>query len=186
MDGSILVASEIELKTLAGDKQELKAIVEQVNATENSFTLLGQTIRVTASTIYEDDLADEQLFNLSSLTPGVDYISVDLYVTSDGALEASKLERESIESLPAEHAEIEGIVQSIDDIQQTITVVNITVNISALAGFNPVVGERVEILGLYDATSNILTATLGNSETSTDTDSDTDTDTDTDSDSDSD
>lgn len=165
MDGITLVASSIELKTVATDMQELEAIVEQVDTTDNSVTLLGQKVRISTSTIfeddlYEDDLVDDKYFNLSSLTAGTDYISVDLYVALDGALEASKLERENLGTLPSNHAEIEGIVQAKDEILRIITVVNVKVDISALTGFDPGIGERVELEGSYHSDTETLTATF--------------------------
>lgn len=155
MDGVILFASKIKFEVSAADKEELKAVVEEVNTTENTFTLLGQVIKVTSSTIYEDERDEDKYFNLVSLSPD-DYVEVDLYEQEDGALVATKLERDSFDTL----SEIDGVVDSVED-NSIIHVVNITVDITALTGFNPVIGQRVEIKGTYDDLAGVLTATSG-------------------------
>ncbi len=162
MDGITLVASKIELKPSAGEKEELEAVLQALDPIANSITLLGQTIRVTSSTIFENDLSDEQAFNLSNLTAGTDYVSVDLYMAADGVLEATKLEWESNPSQDPSYAEIEGFIQAtVDANPLTITLVGVTVDISdpALSGFTPIEGDRIEITGVYDADSGILLAT---------------------------
>jgi len=165
MEGTTLVAAKIELKTTAAEKEELEGIPSAVDATTGTLVLLGQTVRVTASTIYEDDLDEEShTFNLSSITPDVDYLSIDLYQTSDGALEATKIERQANPS-PTDDpafAEVEGYIQPLEPTTSgLVKVVNVLVDISdaSLSGFTPNVGDRVEIFGLYDAASGIVTAT---------------------------
>ena len=161
MDGITLVAASVELKVSAGLKEELEGIPSNVDPIAGTLTLLDQTIRVTTSTIFEDDLSeDSQTFNLSSLTPGVDYVSVDLYQATDGVLEATKVERDENPSQDPGFAEVEGYVQAVDAAQDLITVVNVTVDISdpSLSGFAPIDGDRVEIFGSYDSTSGILQA----------------------------
>ncbi len=160
MVGTTLLASKVEIKTSAGEKQELKATVEQVNLTDGTFSLLGQTVKVTSSTIYEDEVDEDQFFSLSSLVD-LDYVEVDLYFDQDNSLVASKLERETDESNIVNYAEIEGEVLTVDSIQQVITVVNITVDIANLPDFNPESKDRVKIEGTYNASTGILTATSG-------------------------
>jgi hypothetical protein len=160
MDGSTLVAASVVLKVSEGLKEELEGIPSNVDPTAGTLTLLNQTIRVSTSTIFEDDLSeDSQTFNLSSLTPGVDYISVDLYQATDGVLQATKVERDENPSEDPGFAEVEGYVQAVDNTQ--ITAVNVTIDISdpSLSGFSPIDGDRVEIFGLFDSASGILQAT---------------------------
>jgi len=161
MDGVTLVAAKVVLKVTAAQKEELEGIPSNVDAIAGTLTLLGQTIRVTSSTIYEDDLSeDSQTFNLSSLTPGVDYVSVDLFQAADGVLEATKVERNENPSSDPTFAEIEGYIQTVDESQTQITVVKVTVDISDpnLSGFTPIEGDRVEIFGSFDSATGILQA----------------------------
>jgi hypothetical protein len=174
MDSVTLIAAEVELKAAASQKEELEAIPSNIDASAGTITLLDQTIRVTALTIFEDDLTeDSQTFNLSSLTAGEDYVSIDLYQTTDGeiaVLEASKVERGENPSPDSDDfAEVEGYVQEVDSTQSLITVVNVTVDVSStkLSGYSFNLGDRVEIFGIYDATTGILQAdevTLENDE----------------------
>jgi hypothetical protein len=167
MHENTLLAREIELKTPSDEKQRLAAIVERVDLEASSLTLLGQQVRVTASTILEDERDDDPLINLSSLAPGVDFVSVDLFVASDGILEASKLERERLESKPINHAEIAGFIQSVDTVTAIITAVNVEIDVSAVTNLELILGDRIEIEGVYDATSGILTATEAESDNET-------------------
>ncbi|MEN8168478.1 MAG: DUF5666 domain-containing protein, partial [Pseudomonadota bacterium] len=158
MDGVTLVATQVEIKTSAGEKQELKATVEQVNLTDGALSLLGQTIKVTNSTIYEDDLDEDQSFSLSSLEVS-NFVEVDLYIDLDGSLVASKLERKINESTP-DYAEIEGLVEEIevDNNPDRIRVLGVLIDISGTE-ITPGFGDRVDISGNYDGTT--LTATSG-------------------------
>jgi hypothetical protein len=163
MDGITLVAKKIELQATAGEKEALEAIIEQVDLTDNSVRLLGQSVRTTTSTIFEDELEeaeDTQSFNLGSLQPG-DYVSIDLFRAADGVLEATKLERDSAPEEGLNFAEIEGFVQSVDLDRLMLMVVNVMVDISdlSLSGFTPMPGDRVEIKGFYDPESAVLQAT---------------------------
>jgi hypothetical protein len=167
MEGTTLVAAKVELKVLSSQKEELEGVPTAVDASAGTLELLGQTIRVSSSTIFEDDLEDgqddSQTFNLSSLTPDVDHLTVDLYRTTNGdlvTLEATKVERDELPSEGTGYAEVEGYIQAVGDNQTQITVVNVTVDISdpSLSWFTPVEGERVEIFGFYDTTTGILKA----------------------------
>lgn len=167
MEGTTLVAAKVELKVLSSQKEELEGVPTAVDASAGTLELLGQTIRVSSSTIFEDDLEDgqddSQTFNLSSLTPDVDHLTVDLYRTTNGdlvTLEATKVERDELPSEGPGYAEVEGYIQAVGDNQTQITVVNVTVDISdpSLSWFTPVEGERVEIFGFYDTTTGILKA----------------------------
>jgi hypothetical protein len=166
MEGVTLVADTLELKASEGEKEELAGIPSHVDPLAATLTLLGQTIRVTSSTILEDDLEDDessdsQTFNLSSLTAGEDYVSVDLFQTTEGdleVLEASKVEREENPSQDTRFGQIEGYIESVNTEQQLINVVNVPVDVSDpdLSGLTFDVGDRVEIDGFYDPDTGIF------------------------------
>ncbi|MBL3588575.1 MAG: hypothetical protein JMN24_02130 [gamma proteobacterium endosymbiont of Lamellibrachia anaximandri] len=93
MDGTVLIASEIEFGTDSADKLEIEDIVASVDLVAGSFTVLGgQTFVTTTSTIFIDELTNDQFFSLASLNPGD---SVDVNYVDDGVtLTATKVERE--------------------------------------------------------------------------------------------
>jgi hypothetical protein len=162
MVGTTLLASKVEIRTSAGEKQELKATVEQVNLTDGTLSLLGQIVKVTSSTIYEDEVDEDQSFSLSSLNEVLDFVEIDLYIDLDGSLVASKLERKINESTP-NHAEIEGLVEEIDvgGDSNLIRVLDVLIDISNTEITTPAVDDRVDLEGTYDASTGILTAESG-------------------------
>ncbi|RDH86703.1 MAG: hypothetical protein DIZ78_07315 [endosymbiont of Escarpia spicata] len=92
MDGTLLIASEIEFGTDSADKQEVEDTVASVDLGAGSFTTVlgGQTFVTTTSTIFVDE--NDQFFSLASLNPGE---NVDVtYVDNGGVLTATKVERE--------------------------------------------------------------------------------------------
>ncbi|RDH81828.1 MAG: hypothetical protein DIZ77_09220 [endosymbiont of Seepiophila jonesi] len=94
MDGTLLIASEIEFGTDSADKLEIEDTVASVDLGAGSFTtvLSGQTFVTTTSTIFIDELTNDQFFSLASLNLG-DSVDVN-YVDDVGVLTATKVERE--------------------------------------------------------------------------------------------
>lgn len=95
MDGTLLVASEIEFGTDSADKLEIEDTVASVDLAAGSFTtvLSGQTFVTTTSTIFIDESpTNDQFFSLASLHDG-DSVDVN-YVDDAGVLTATKVERE--------------------------------------------------------------------------------------------
>ncbi len=94
MDGTLLVASEIEFGTDSADKLEIEDIVASVDLGAGSFTVQGgQTFVTTTSTIFIDELNNDQLFSLASLNPG-ESVDVNYVDEGGGTLTATKVERE--------------------------------------------------------------------------------------------
>ncbi|RRS33203.1 MAG: hypothetical protein OI74_08965 [Gammaproteobacteria bacterium (ex Lamellibrachia satsuma)] len=93
MEGTVLMASEIEFGTDSADKLEIEDIVASVDPGASSFMVQGgQTFVTTTSTIFIDELNNDQFFSLASLNPGE---NVDVtYVDNGGVLTATKVERE--------------------------------------------------------------------------------------------
>ncbi|MBL3526661.1 MAG: hypothetical protein JMN27_04400 [gamma proteobacterium endosymbiont of Lamellibrachia anaximandri] len=93
MDGTVLIASEIEFGTDSADKLEIEDIVASVDLVASSFMVQGgQTFVTTTSTIFIDELTNDQFFSLASLNLG-DSVDVN-YVDEGGTLTATKVERE--------------------------------------------------------------------------------------------
>ncbi|RLW71801.1 MAG: hypothetical protein B6D71_00230 [gamma proteobacterium symbiont of Stewartia floridana] len=143
MDGTILIAEEIELKAEQSEKGEIAGILgsDNVDSSGGTITLLGQTIQVTSSTIMESDLEDEDSFTLAQLV-STDYLEAKIF-SDNGKLIASKLKRERA---PENHnAEVEGMAEFIDE--NTIRVFGVQVDTSSLEyEFSE---QRVEVEGDY-------------------------------------
>ncbi|MEW8350333.1 MAG: DUF5666 domain-containing protein, partial [Candidatus Thiodiazotropha taylori] len=143
MDGTILIAEEIELKAEQSEKGEIAGILgsDNVDSSGGTITLLGQTIQVTSSTIMESDLEDEDSFTLAQLV-STDYLEAKIF-SDNGQLIASKLKRERA---PENHnAEVEGMAEFIDE--NTIRVFGVQVDTSSLEyEFSD---RRVEVEGDY-------------------------------------
>ncbi|MES9928600.1 MAG: DUF5666 domain-containing protein [Candidatus Thiodiazotropha sp. 6PDIVS] len=128
MDGSILLAEEIELKVEASERGELAGILGagNVDTAAGTVTLLGQTIQINNSTIMKSDLEGESTFTLTQLEE-TDYLEAKIY-SDNGILIATKLERDDP---PRNHtAEVEGVPTFIDD--NTITVFGVVVDLSGV------------------------------------------------------
>ncbi|MBA1444684.1 MAG: DUF5666 domain-containing protein [Chromatiales bacterium] len=95
MDGALLIASEIEFGTDSADKLEVEDTVASVDLDAGSFTtvLSGQTFVTTTSTIFIDELTNDQFFSLASLNSG-DSVDVNYVDEGGGTLTATKVERE--------------------------------------------------------------------------------------------
>ncbi|MDJ0806584.1 MAG: DUF5666 domain-containing protein [Gammaproteobacteria bacterium] len=159
MVNGVIQAEEIEFEADESELQEMASVVEMIFAEDintGSLTLMGQTIAVTSSTIMEDDLGDDQTFNLASLEPA-QYVEIDVYHDGTG-LVAVKLEREAVPE-PLAH-EIEGVVEEInvDSEPDHIRVLGIVIDMAA-TGLSPSLDQRIEVSGTYDTTDQILTAT---------------------------
>jgi flagellar hook assembly protein FlgD len=126
MDGSTLLAEEIELEADESEKGELAGILDSgsVDVSASTVTLLGQTIQVNNSTIMKSDLEGESTFTLSQLT-STDYLEAKVY-SENGMLIASKLERDETPSHYT--AKVEGIPEFIDN--NTISVFGVVVDLS--------------------------------------------------------
>ncbi|MCG7975146.1 MAG: DUF5666 domain-containing protein [Candidatus Thiodiazotropha taylori] len=143
MDGTILIAEEIELKAEQSEKGEIAGILgsDNVDSSGGTVTLLGETIQVTSSTIMESDLEGEDSFTLAQLV-STDYLEAKIF-SDNGQLVATKLKRKRP---PENHtAEVEGMAEFID--QTTIRVFGVLVDTSNLEyEFSE---QRVEVEGDY-------------------------------------
>ena len=128
MNGTILLAEEIELKAEESEKGELAGILGPggVDVAAGTITLLGQTIQVNNSTIMESDLEGESTFTLAQLNAS-DYLEAKIF-SENGALVASKLEREQT---PENHtAEAKGIPEFVDN--DTIRIFGVLIDTSGV------------------------------------------------------
>lgn len=154
MNGTILLAENIELEASNSDREEISALLESgaVDTAASTVTLMGKTIRITNFTIFEDDHEGSSTFALADLTTG-DYLEAKVY-DNNGELTASKLE---LDHPPHSHdAELEGNYGVLDATH--IEILGVTIDISGITGFT-FSGQRIEVKGDYDPASQILKAT---------------------------
>lgn len=150
------IAEEIELKSEAD--VELEGMLEDVDAENNTVTVMGQVIVVTNLTLMEDEADDdgqtpERYFSVSDLVIG-DWVEIDAYFdeTRD-ALVATALERDDADD--SGHHSLEGKVED-NTVANQLTVSGITVDTSALEVLSVDIGAYVEIDGTFD--SGVLSA----------------------------
>ncbi len=155
LDSGILLADEIELKASSSEREEIAALIQDgaIDVGAGQVILMGQTIQVDNSTIYENDLSGESTFSLSDLTPG-QYLEAKVY-DNLVVLRASKLE---LDEQPSGHnAELEGYATGIGADQ--IEILGVIVDTSSISGYSLDPVQRIEVEGNYDVVSGILTAT---------------------------
>ncbi len=154
-----IVATKIEFR--ASSDLELMGPVDSVNAAANSLTVLGQSIRTTADTRFEDHSAqDLQRFSLADVRAG-DIVEVRGY--RDGAtIVATLLEREDTAGGNAE-IEVKGPATNVSQPNLTVAGVSVTttdapptptefrdnngVSISAATFFAAAPGREVKVRG---------------------------------------
>ncbi|MCU7930104.1 MAG: hypothetical protein KZQ90_04830 [Candidatus Thiodiazotropha sp. (ex Codakia rugifera)] len=133
MNGTILLAEEIELQATASERGEIGGIlgIGNVNTSAGTVTLLGQTIHVDNSTIMESDRENESTFTLSQLISS-DFLEAKVYRDSNGMFVASKLE---LDLPPNNHdATVEGIPEFVNG--STIRIFGVTVDISSVEDYS--------------------------------------------------
>ncbi|OOZ39483.1 hypothetical protein BOW53_11260 [Solemya pervernicosa gill symbiont] len=156
----MLLAAEVGLEEEDEDGEtEIKGVVEAVDAGAGSaIMVMDITVLVESNTVFVDERDEEHLFNLdmivSELEGTGDMVEMDLYWNaSEEIFVATKIERVEDDG----ESEVEGEVTAVD--APYIVVAGITVDISGVGGFSPIVGDLVEVEGSYDA--GVLTATEG-------------------------
>jgi len=137
-----ILATEIEFRR-ASDT-ELTAQVESVNASAGTLTVLGQVLRTTALTRFEDKSdADVERFSLADLGVG-DWVSIHAYGDT-GGLVATLLEREE----PQADVELQGIAN--DVVQPGFSIAGVAVTTDAQTEFRNTNGEPITAAAFFAA-----------------------------------
>lgn len=153
-----LVADEIKFKKTSSN--EIAGNIEAIDATNNTITVMGQTISLNNNTIMDDekDANPERYFNINDLTVG-DWIEVRYYMDSTNALVATKFKRDDDSGDDSNDSSLEGVIESVNEIDQTFVVSGVTVSYAGVANFTPTVHAKVEIEGNFDSNTGALVAT---------------------------
>lgn len=156
--GGDLVATEVELAE--GPEVEFEGNVETVDAAAGTITLLGQTIRITGTTILFDRTGDgRRHIGLGEVANA--YASVHAHSDSTvGTLVANKLELHT----PDDTSKVKGPATVVDS--ATWSIAGVTVDLSGYSGILPTLLDPatsyVEAKGLYaNGTLDALELTLG-------------------------
>jgi hypothetical protein len=161
MNGAILLAENIAVEASNSEREELSALLENgaVNIAASTVTIMGKTIHITNSTIFENDLGRSSTFSLSDLAAG-DYLEAKVY-DNNGELTATKLELDHAPSSPPDYnAELEGTPSSLGGNTIEILGVEIDTNPSETNyHFDPNDIKRIEVKGTYHPTTGTVKAT---------------------------
>ena len=121
----------------------LKGKVTAVYTANNTFTVIGQTIKVTGTTVFEG------LASLADLK-STDYVEVSGFVDTSGNIEATRVELQA----SSINVELKGTVTGSDTILKTFKIDGTLINYLGLAGSIPSPSDQdcVEVEGTYDGT----------------------------------
>ena len=117
------VANEVDVD------ESVVGSISAIDTTNNVLTVLGQTVKVNAGTSFSQDI---QPGDLTGLKMG-DFIQVDGFIDSDGAIAATRIERADASS----PLQVLGVVASLDSSAHTFMINALTVDYSSatLTGF---------------------------------------------------
>jgi len=134
-------------------KLELEGPVTSVGA--DTVSVMGVSASVDTRTRIRDERDDITYFNLSNVAVG-DYVELRLTEEADGSLRALRLERDEDDR----EVQVTARVGSVDVAAATITLLGITVDMSAIIAVDLSalsVGTYLEVEGSYDG--SMITAT---------------------------
>lgn len=163
-----LVAKEVELQR-RGDAK-LEAVVDSVNVEAGTLTVFGADVRVTQTTVWEDESAeDDQFINLAALMSG-DRVEMRGYHDADGVFVATAVERKDADD--EEEFELEGPVANIV-LNSSFTVLGVTVSFDANTEFELgdevtletffaglVEGDQVEVEGMLVSSTELSASSV--------------------------
>ena len=126
IDG-ILIADKIEFELEASTR--IRAVIDSINSSNSSLTILGIEFVTDSSTRYEDQSdANIESFSFSNLSAG-DYIELRA-ATKEGVLIAAQIERDDFEQV----IELQGFVESIGT-NNDLKILGITINTNAVTSY---------------------------------------------------
>jgi len=145
-DGKTGVANAL---TFAGDVQ---GPITQVDLVANTFTVLGQTVKATTSTVFDDTI---QPGDLTGLSAGAE-VEVSGFVDATGAIVASRVDLRAANS----GLQIKGVVQGLDSTAHTFKINGFEVDYSAAAPTSALTnGDSVLVHGSTLGSNGTLLAT---------------------------
>ncbi|MGE0581530.1 MAG: DUF5666 domain-containing protein [Steroidobacteraceae bacterium] len=127
--------------------------VTQLDVAAGTFVVLGQTVRVTGATHFDDDIVPSNIQGLAA--PGI-IVEVSGFPTANGEISATRIERED----PGSEFEVKGVVQGLDTNAHTFRVNALTVDYSGVTPEGTLAdGRTVEVKGRTLSAAGALVAT---------------------------
>jgi hypothetical protein len=119
----VLSANEAEVERELEPNVKIQALVQAVDSTANTITLLGKTVKVTAQTQLRDKAQDKHTFSFADLLVG-DAVQVRAFVDTNGDIVAVKLERVQ---KPLANDILQGPMDTMDPATTSLTIIGIKV-----------------------------------------------------------
>jgi hypothetical protein len=127
--------------------------VTQLDVAAGTFVVLGQTVRVTGSTRFDDGISPSSIQGLA--TVGL-IVEVSGFPTANGEISATRIERED----PGSEFEVKGVVQALDTAARTFRVNALAVDYSGVTPEGALAdGRTVEVKGRTFTAGGALVAT---------------------------
>ncbi len=146
-DGVTGTATEVSFE---GDVQ---GPVSQIDLTSNTAVILGQTVRVTGSTLFDDSV---QPGDLTSLQNGSLFVEVSGFSNGAGEIMASRVDLKSAGS----NLQVKGAIQALNTTAHTFRINALTVDYSTSSTMPTLAnGSLVEVQGTTLASTGALVAT---------------------------
>ena len=145
-DGTTGTATEV---SFSGNVQ---GPITSIDLVGNTFVVLGQTVRVTGSTLFDENL---QATDLTGLQAGTTLVEVSGFTDATGEIVASRIDLKSAGG----GLQVEGVVQGLDTTAHTFSINALVVDYSAATGTVPTSGSAVEVQGTTLTSAGALLAT---------------------------
>lgn len=123
-------------------RDNVEGPVDSINLANNTLVVLGQTVRVDASTSFDNDINPQ---SLAGLNPG-DFVEVSGFVKANGGIVATRIELKA----PGGELEVKGLVSGLDTLSSLFNINALTVDFSGAVlenfpGAGPSNGDVVEV-----------------------------------------
>lgn len=144
-----LIVTEAELEDEGDISITAHIDANGINLTNKTITILGQTVKVSNSTVFKDEqdegVTPVRYFHIDDLAAG-DLIELEFYVDTDGSIIATLVERED-DTMSASSFILEAKLEAVD--ASSFTLGGITFNEDLSAYVTPAVGEDLKVMGSY-------------------------------------
>jgi len=132
---------------------DVQGPVAQIDLTNNTAVILGQTVRVTGSTLFDDSF---QPGDLTSLQNGSLFVEVSGFSNGDGEIMASRVDLKSAGS----NLQVKGAIQTLNTTAHTFRINALTVDYSTSSTMPMLAnGSLVEVQGTTLTSAGVLVAT---------------------------
>jgi len=132
----------------------LEARVETIDLAAGTFTALGQSVRITANTLFDDDFSPR---SLEGVAIG-DFLEVNGFIDADGRIVATRIERETDE----DDFEVVGFISGLDTAARSFEINDLRVDYSAASldddfpPGGPADGDLVEVEGDFFESGTLI------------------------------